>query len=246
MSVPFLFIFDLDHTMVGNADTSIFLRELCEAVHGISNKKCVGVSNLITKIIRPYLVQLLQFLYGCKDVEIMVYSHGTDDYVRWAVPIIEKHAGIKFRRPILSRSHTVPNQFNHIKSIDLAVSNLIPKYPELRNPKVFEKMVNKRTVLIDDRGPIVAVKDGNRVLQVKQYSRRFESNAIQMFPKEAREFARRMIVENYGASSLLLLHSSSYSSCDDTVMRDLLIAFKKIVKTKSLTSKMILKLSTFT
>lgn len=228
--LPVVFIFDLDQTMVGDADSSIFIKRICDVIRLQKGVKCPVSANLISSIVRPGLRELLSYLYNIDGVEIMVYSHGADTYVNWAVPIIERIAGIKFARPILSRRHTVPNQVNHIKSIEYAVHHLIPRYPALRTTVNMNYVLRKRTVLIDDRGPIVAKDNGDRVLQVRPYTVPLDRNILGMFPKDTRELVRKIVAREYGESSPLIAarkQDMEYYSTD-TTMNILLFEIRKL------------------
>lgn len=168
MVLPNIIFFDLDQTLIGNTDESLYqgntlidiVKKLCQVQ---SDSKChvdsmrakyneVIQHALVSGLLRPGLKDLLDVLHSKQAMVptlIYVFSAGEKDYVEVMVANIEKVVGHMFQRPIFTREHTI----SHSKSIQYVLSTVISS---LRKQKLYEKVTEEdifqnHLLFIDDR-----------------------------------------------------------------------------------------------
>lgn len=175
--LPIIFIFDLDSTLIGDSNPILDYYDLIQFIKNarISNKITIEqVSDLEFKslpnwktvlnpsIIRPYLKDFLQSLQTYfSNAEFFIYSAGETEYVRNMVKFIEKNIGIRFNRPLFSRTDCVLDETDHFsKSIItefpkiIQSLSLIDKYSKLNLEKYTDDILKHSVLFIDDRNSL--------------------------------------------------------------------------------------------
>lgn len=161
---PFIIIFDIDQTIIGNVNMQSKENDLLEFIYNTCKKK--GINNecqnidldmqeeLNNGLLRPYV---RDFITLCdkkfKNVEVFFY---TNSNYKWTNKIlgksIEKALNIKINRPFFTRENSMTQDLK--KSLanvyPLIIKSLLKKYPSMKDEKNTEYILNNRTIFIDD------------------------------------------------------------------------------------------------
>lgn len=161
---PFILIFDIDRTLIGNVNLSSFESQLlihtynlCKK-NGLNNCKFIENINMQTELqnglLRPYINEFIQFCENkYKNVEIFFYTGSSYGWTNLSLGNnIEKALNKKINRPFFTRENmlgalnekSLANIFPHI------TKTLISKYPIMKNEKELDYIINKRSIFIDD------------------------------------------------------------------------------------------------
>lgn len=175
MSLPVIFVFDLDETMIGVStplsSLTRFHTFLYNAIKAqkISPTLCNGKK--IHKISLAHVLPPEMLRPGFKDAahsikimyptaEFFVYSAGTAPYVTDVISWVEKIADVKFRRPLLTRNHTMISESSSVvKSLDIhmdiILDTLLEDYPALSFEYNRNIVAACNIVHIDDRHDVL-------------------------------------------------------------------------------------------
>ena len=161
---PFIIIFDIDQTIIGNVNMQSKENDLLEFIYNTCKKK--GINNecqnidldmqeeLNNGLLRPYVRDFITFCYEkFKNVEVFFY---TNSNYKWTNKIlgksIEKALNIKINRPFFTRENSMTQDLK--KSLanvyPLIIKSLLKKYPSMKDEKNTEYILNNRTIFIDD------------------------------------------------------------------------------------------------
>lgn len=161
---PFIIIFDIDQTIIGNVNMQSKENNLLEFIFNICKKK--GINNecqnidldmqaeLKNGLLRPYVRDFIIFCdKKFKNVEVFFY---TNSNYKWTNKIlgksIEKALNIKINRPFFTRENSMTHDLK--KSLaniyPLIIKSLVKKYPSMKDEKNTEYILNNRTIFIDD------------------------------------------------------------------------------------------------
>jgi len=161
---PFIIIFDIDQTIIGNVNMQSKENDLLEFIYNTCKKK--GINNecqnidldmqeeLNNGLLRPYVCDFITFCdKKFKNVEVFFY---TNSNYKWTNKIlgksIEKALNIKINRPFFTRENSMTQDLK--KSLanvyPLIIKSLLKKYPSMKYEKNTEYILNNRTIFIDD------------------------------------------------------------------------------------------------
>lgn len=161
---PFIIIFDIDQTIIGNVIMQSKENNLLEYIFNTCKKK--GINNecqnidldmqgeLKNGLLRPYVRDFITFCdKKFKNVEVFFY---TNSNYKWTNKIlgksIEKALNIKINRPFFTRENSMTHDLK--KSLanvyPLIIKSLVKKYPYMKDEKNTEYILNNRTIFIDD------------------------------------------------------------------------------------------------
>lgn len=161
---PFIIIFDIDQTIIGNVIMQSKENNLLEYIFNTCKKK--GINNecqnidldmqgeLKNGLLRPYVRDFITFCdKKFKNVEVFFY---TNSNYKWTNKIlgksIEKALNIKINRPFFTRENSMTHDLK--KSLanvyPLIIKSLVKKYPSMKDEKNTEYILNNRTIFIDD------------------------------------------------------------------------------------------------
>ena len=161
---PFIIIFDIDQTIIGNVNMQSKENDLLEFIYNTCKKK--GINNecqnidldmqeeLNNGLLRPYVRDFITFCdKKLKNVEVFFY---TNSNYKWTNKIlgksIEKALNIKINRPFFTRENSMTQDLK--KSLanvyPLIIKSLLKKYPSMKDEKNTEYILNNRTIFIDD------------------------------------------------------------------------------------------------
>ena len=159
--LPYIFILDLDNTIIGNANIYAqesmildFIFKYCKINNIIGNckKKIDIIDELNEGLLRPYFSDFINFIKKKYiDVEIFVYSKGGYTYIYGGImENIEKITKIKFNKPYFTRNDSTNGYKLLGNIIDEIFIQLIKKYPLLKIDENKKKVFNNQLVFIDD------------------------------------------------------------------------------------------------
>ena len=161
---PFIIIFDIDQTIIGNVIMQSKENNLLEYIFNTCKKK--GINNecqnidldmqgeLKNGLLRPYVREFITFCdKKFKNVEVFFY---TNSNYKWTNKIlgksIEKALNIKINRPFFTRENSMTHDLK--KSLanvyPLIIKSLVKKYPSMKYENNTEYILNNRTIFIDD------------------------------------------------------------------------------------------------
>jgi len=161
---PFIIIFDIDQTIIGNVIMQSKENNLLEYIFNTCKNK--GINNecqnidldmqgeLKNGLLRPYVRDFITFCdKKFKNVEVFFY---TNSNYKWTNKIlgksIEKALNIKINRPFFTRENSMTHDLK--KSLanvyPLIIKSLVKKYPYMKDEKNTEYILNNRTIFIDD------------------------------------------------------------------------------------------------
>jgi len=162
--LPFIIIFDIDQTIIGDITMQSIENNLLEYIYNICKKKGINTKcqyidldmqyELKNGLLRPYV---REFIETCnekfKNVEVFFYTNST---YKWTNKIlgknIEKALNIKVNRPFFTKENSMSQDIK--KSLanvyPLIIKSLIKKYPLMKDQRNTEYILNNRTIFIDD------------------------------------------------------------------------------------------------
>jgi hypothetical protein len=162
--LPFIIIFDIDQTIIGNITMQSIENNLLEFIYNISKKK--GINNkyqnidldmqdeLKNGLLRPYV---REFIETCnkkfKNAEVFFYTNST---YKWTNKIlgksIEKALNIRVNRPFFTKENSMSLDIKKslVNIYPLIIKSLLKKYPLMKDEKNTEYILNNRTIFIDD------------------------------------------------------------------------------------------------
>jgi hypothetical protein len=167
-NLPILFIFDLDGTIIGNpADIISYSKIIKYIKNGCRHKRLNGseceidttiwsTKNIPKYFVRPnYGESLHQIKSTFPTAEFFIFSLGTKDYVVNIIQYLEKYTGIYFNRPLFVRDDSsLTPEGAYLKDIngyyDKIFANLSHRYPKCKNKDIQNKIINERTIIVDD------------------------------------------------------------------------------------------------
>jgi hypothetical protein len=160
---PFIIIFDIDNTIIGNVNMQSKENDLLEFIFNICKKK--GINNkcqnidldmqaeLKNGLLRPYIRDFITFCdKKFKNVEVFFYTNSS---YKWTNKIlgknIEKALNIKVNRPFFTRENSMQDWKKSLANVyPLIIKSLLKKYPSMKDETNTEYILNNRTIFIDD------------------------------------------------------------------------------------------------
>jgi hypothetical protein len=168
-TLPVIFIFDLDKTLIGEShdlmfeykDFLTFISDGCKHKR-FSGTKCelpttIWNKNIVVEqFFRPHLKESLHAIKKIfPTAEFFVFSLGAREYVYDIISYLESYTGIKFNRPLFTREDSsfgdISYYMKEIKGYeDTIFKMLVRKYPKCKSEHFKSLVMQYRTVIIDD------------------------------------------------------------------------------------------------
>lgn len=164
MKRPFIIIFDIDQTIIGDITMQSKENDLLEFIYNTCKKKGINTkcqyvnldmqAELKNGLLRPYVREFIKFCdKKFKNVEVFFYTNSS---YKWTNKVlgksIEKALNIKINRPFFTRENSMTTDWK--KSLanvyPLIIKSLLKKYPSMKFEKEIEYILNNRTIFIDD------------------------------------------------------------------------------------------------
>ena len=176
----YLFFLDIDGTMIGDITPQI-----CEWVIlknlGLKSKMAQYRKNLIAQLhsglLRPGLADFLDFLkskYG--HIELFVYTAADPVWAATIVPCIEEVTGIRFNRPLFTRTHCegqkMLKSLNRVmpvaaKACSLSSSSSREKGKDKKKKEKMKRIENN--VVLIDNSPVLKENEMNKWIVCPTY-----------------------------------------------------------------------------
>ena len=181
---PFIIIFDIDQTIIGNVNMQSKENDLLEFIYNTCKKK--GINNecqnidldmqeeLNNGLLRPYV---RDFITLCdkkfKNVEVFFY---TNSNYKWTNKIlgksIEKALNIKINRPFFTRENSMTHDLK--KSLanvyPLIIKSLVKKYPSMKYDQIKNIILSSSLKVKNFEGKILGAGklDASRALELAE------------------------------------------------------------------------------
>ena len=137
---PIVFIFDLDHTIIGDISFNgiewMILKDINNELSK-SNMKQINLTNykknlrknLDSTLLRPYFKQFISYIQKYENIEIFIYTASEKDWISILLPELENIIQFKFNRPIFTRDYIkIFKQIKKIQTIIHTKNIFIKKY----------------------------------------------------------------------------------------------------------------------
>ena len=176
---PYVFILDIDGTMIGDISPQIMLYELCTSLKDKRlkmNAKELEIK-LINGLLRPSLGNFLKKMKETfhNRVEFFIYTSAEKQWTLFLIPHIERILGIKFNRPLFTRDSC---QFfdgeykkSLIKIFPKVLSTLHKKYG-----KIDKNAMKERVLIIDNNSSVYDEIDKKHLLICPTYDYKIPEN----------------------------------------------------------------------
>ena len=160
--LPYIFILDIDNTIIGVVDNCIYEYSVLEYIYKYCkmnninancNKKIDIIDELNEGLLRPYFIDFINFIKKkYKNIEIYLYTKSAYFWINNSglIDNIEKIAKIKFNKPYFTRENALESQKLLGNIYDDIIEKMIKKYPLLKIDKNKKKVFESQLVFIDD------------------------------------------------------------------------------------------------
>jgi hypothetical protein len=162
---PFIIIFDIDNTIIG--DLGMLNKEyyLLEYIYNICKKKGINTKclsfehfdmqeELKNGLLRPFAADFINYCNKkFKNAEVFFYTNSSYKWTNGALgENIEKALKIKVNRPFFTRedSMSLYRKKSLANIYPTIITSLLKRYPSLNDEKIAEHIFNNRTIFIDD------------------------------------------------------------------------------------------------
>ena len=202
MNLPFIFLFDINNTIIGNIGHQNNEYKILELINPSLIKNYDITEDLNFGLLRPNFKDFIEFIKNkYKNVEIYVYTNSSYLSINnLLIHNIEKVIECKINEPYFTRD----DSNNHNKLLgniyDNIIDNLISKYPLLKQDKYKEYVFQNQLVFIDD------IKDNLKDYPQKQilcpkYNYRdcydIKANLINKLQIEEIEFEKKEVLDYF-------------------------------------------------
>jgi len=155
---PYVFILDLDGTIIGDCSYQVILynlEELCK-----KNKIKTKADNILldsykpnSKLMRPFFKYFISYIKKHYPNSLFyVYTASEKVWAHKEISMIEKTHGFKFNRPIFTRDDCIPDSFGGYRK---SVKKILPKIIK-SNKKI--SINNDRILVIDNNDTFIDFK----------------------------------------------------------------------------------------
>ena len=153
MKLPYIFIFDIDNTIIGDIHHQIIEYNLLENINTLLIKDYDITDILNNGMLRPYFKDFIDFIYKkYKNVEIYVYTNSSFEWINYGlIDNIQKSINYKINKPYFTRDDSNYYKKKLLGNLyDNIINSLIAKYPSLKSQKNKEFVFKNQIVFIDD------------------------------------------------------------------------------------------------
>lgn len=163
---PFILIFDIDCTVIGDIRFLVQEAHILKYIYNIceneSNDNCKFIENINMQtelkngLLRPNIKEFIEFCNNkFKNVEIFFYTGSAYGWTNSSLgKNIEKALNIKINRPFFTRENLILTSVKKEKSLanifPLITTTLENRYPIMKNKDDIDYIINNRTIFIDD------------------------------------------------------------------------------------------------
>jgi len=160
---PYVFILDLDGTIIGDCRYQCDIYNIQEIIKKNSTQKLLKNNTLCEKslcdsynneslLIRPFFNKfMLEIKKQYPNSFIYIYTASEKSWAHKEISIIEKQNNIKFNRPIFTRNNCIIDQYGVYKKSVVKILPLILK--SMKMPKTYD--ISKKLLIIDNNDTFV-------------------------------------------------------------------------------------------
>lgn len=217
---PFIIIFDIDKTIIGDIEMLNKEYYFLEYIYNICkrkgiNAKCPSLEKfdmqeeLKDGLLRPFAADFINFCNKkFKNAEVFFYTNSSYKWTNGALgKNIEKVLKIKVNRPFFTRE----NSIGHFRKKSLAniypliITSLLKKYPSLKYEKNTSYIFNNRTIFIDDiKDNIFAYTNRQLVCPAYEYTPYYDiyEKCITKYKMDPQIFNDKNILEYMGENDI--------------------------------------------
>jgi hypothetical protein len=179
--MPLIFIIDLDGTIIGDITPQIMLYDVAKALKTVHvNGSCKFDTNAFRQklkngIIRPHFESFVKTLINnVPNVEFFIYTASEKTWAEFVIKNIEQCIGVKFNRPIFSRSYCLNENRQYKKSLQFIYPSLIKALKKKYGILLSKKDLSSNTLIIDNN--TVYQQDHKQVIICPTYNYRVPEN----------------------------------------------------------------------
>lgn len=214
MNVPFVVLLDLDGTLIGNIAPQIGTYHL----HGALKAKGVRSGCLCGKVlqdtlrsgvVRPYVAQFVRAVHkAVPDAMFFVYTASEKRWANFIVTHVEKAIGVKFARPIFTRSDcTTDARTGEIKKCVGSVLEKIVKALARKDPRAYGSLraedLAHRWMMVDNTTSVFDAAELSNVVPCPTYAFEHTENVLGGLSPGTCERNRDVIVDLMRRQGLL-------------------------------------------
>ena len=199
MAFPYIFIFDIDGTLIGDIGPQITMYEIVKMVKARRENIQFDTQDFMHKlkngIVRPNFNKLVETLkQQFVNVEFFIYTASQKEWAHFLIKIFEKAYNIKFNRPLFTRVDCIKTAHGDIVK---QLSNIKPRIfrcLKKKYPHMLMQDLNNRTLMIDN-SRIFPENENNQVLICPTYKFKYPENILGRIKHDIFERYHRQIGE---------------------------------------------------
>lgn len=175
---PMIFVIDLDGTIIGDITPQIMLYDIAKALKTAHVKYSFDTNTFKQKlkngIIRPHFESFVKTLINnVPNVEFFIYTASEKTWAEFVIKNIEQCIGIKFNRPIFSRSSCLNENRQYKKSLHFICPSLIKTLKKKYGILYSKRDLLNNTLIIDNNN---VYQQDNKVIVCPTYNYRVPEN----------------------------------------------------------------------
>lgn len=167
---PYVFILDFDGTIIGNISPQVCEWEILSKLAPGKMKQFKDNlrSQLEQGLLRPYFSMFLDYMsHNFPNVEVFIYTASDVKWANVAISTVEQLYGIKFNRPLFTRTHCIKKNGEFRKSFD----NIIPLiFNKLRQKYDTDINYIRQNIVMIDNFHDVLIHDDKRLIKCPTYN----------------------------------------------------------------------------
>jgi hypothetical protein len=179
---PLVVLIDLDGTIIGDITPQIISYEVAKVLKKVHAKYSYDMHDLKTKLknglVRPYFEAFIKGLQSNNpNVEFFIYTASEKTWAEFIIKQIEQALGIKFNRPILSRSFCINQDKEYKKSLSLVMPTLLKTFKK-KYTIPYSKRDLLSNILMIDNNNVYQHNDQKHLLLCPTYNYRIPENIV--------------------------------------------------------------------
>jgi hypothetical protein len=227
MKLPYIFILDIDHTIIGNINYQILEYELLEIIKPELINNFDITEDLNNGMLRPFFKEFISFIKNkYKNVEIFVYTNSSYHWaVNGIIPNIQKVINNVINKPYFTRENSNNNNKLLGNIYDNIIDNLISKYPSLKKDKNKEFVFNNQLVFIDDISENLKDYPEKQILcPVYNYTNIYDIKLklINKYQIKEEEFDKTEVLDFFNNNGIPIYNKNGSILQQDKIYQDLL------------------------
>lgn len=176
---PYVFILDIDGTMIGDISPQIMLYELCLGLRDKHFKMNIKAfeNKLSNGLIRPYFDIFLKKMTETfhNKCEFFIYTSAERQWTLFLIPHIERILKIKFNRPLFTRDNCQLINGDYKKSLN----SILPKISivlQKKYGKLDKSILKEKLLIIDNNSSVYEEVDQKHLISCPTYDYKIPEN----------------------------------------------------------------------